>query len=325
MSVKHILKLAGDKIGLDPTYDDQRVQLVRFLNEAAQELYNQADMTGSLMEQVFKVNGDQTISLPNYVGPIRGMREFASMMAWHLNRMRPRYNQFNWKDMWRNYRELGKRTLQQSVTNQSKGVIVVPSVEDPPIVVTVSGTTPQATLVSEDLTISAVQVQTANVFLDYSVVKKDRQNAYDVVLQDVDGKLLTTIPNNELVSEYQIVDVSACPWMPQNTSVFDNWMEILYKRKLPYLENDDDEFPAFDCDYIVVNKMCQLWAEEQGKVDIATAFDAKASRSLGRLQENQGRANEDEVSLVQHPHDTMLKRIGTGLRRRYNLYAGRKF
>ena len=58
MSLKYILSQAGSKMGLDPEEDSERRVLLRYANEAARELYKQADMAGSLMEQVFKVNGE---------------------------------------------------------------------------------------------------------------------------------------------------------------------------------------------------------------------------------------------------------------------------
>jgi hypothetical protein len=325
MSVKYILSRAGAKMGLDPSIANDRNTLLRFLNEAAEELYAQSDLTGSLMEQVFKVNGDQTISLPSCVGKIRAIREFASMQVWHINQMRPRYNQFNWTDMWRNYRLVGKRALMTGITNESNVVITVPIVEDPPIVVSVCGTTNVANFVSEQLTIDALQKVTVNAFTDISSVKKDRVNNYDVTITDIDYKTLTVIPNNMMAAMYQIIDISSCPWLPNATSMLDNYVEILYKKTLPWLSVDDDEFPAFDYDNVIVNKIMQLWAEEQEKVDVAAAYDAKATRSAARIHEDQNRATEDLVALVANPHDTLLKRIGTGLRRRYSLYSGRKF
>lgn len=303
---------------------DSRDVGVRFLNEAAPELYMQCDMPGSLMEAVFKVNGDQTVSLPYNIGTIRAVRELASMQVWHINQMRPRYNQFNWPDMWRNYRLRNRQALMATVTNQSVGVITVPFVETPNIVVSVTGPTAVATSISEDLTISATTIYTKNQFLDYTAVKKNCVNTCDVTLSQIDGKLLTVIPNTEIEAEYQIIDISTCPWLPQNTSVLDNYVEILYKRKLNYLFNDDDEFPAFDYDNVVVNKMMQLYNEEQNKVDIAAAYDTKATRTAARLQEDQNRETEDMVALVANPHDTVLKRVRAGWRR-YYWYSGRKY
>jgi hypothetical protein len=102
MSVKYILQQFGNKVGLNPAQANQRATMLRFVNEAARELYDQSDMVGSQMEQLFKINGDQTISFPTYVGELRAVRPWDTETPWHINQMRPRYNQINWPDKWRN-------------------------------------------------------------------------------------------------------------------------------------------------------------------------------------------------------------------------------
>lgn len=321
MPVSYILKQAGAKIGLSPSAQSSRNTLLRFLNEAAEELYDQSDPPGSLMEQVFKVNGDQTISCPSYVGEIRAVRELNSQLTWSINQMRPRYNQFNWTDNYRNLRLKNTQALMVSVTNQSVGVITVPAIESPPIVVSVSGPTLSASGVSEDVTMDTISKMTTNQYTDYTAVKKDRVNNYDVTLSDIDGKLMTVIPNNQLAANYQIIDVSLCPWLTNSQSTLDHYLEILYKKSLPHLQNDDDEYPAFDYDNIIVNKMLQLWFEEQGKADIAEGYDAKATRSVARKKENQNKSTEDKIALVSNPHDTLMPRVGKGPRTRgYRYY-----
>jgi hypothetical protein len=322
MSVKYILSQVGDKTGLNPALASERGVMLRWLNEAAPELYDQSDMPGSMFEQCFLINGNQTISLPDYVGSPRAMREYNSMMPWHVNQLRPRYNQFNWKDAWRNFRLKNKQALQATVTNQSVVVITVPFVENPPIVVSISGPTPNATSVSEDITMTATSMSTVNDFLDITSAKKNTVNTCDVTVSDVDGKLLTTIPNNRLAAMYQIVDVSTFPWLQNVTSLQDNYMEVLYKWRLPVFLNDDDEFLTGEYDNILVNKCLQLWNEEQGKPDIALAYDSKATRTLARKTEDQNRETEDEVALVANPHDTLHRRVGPGLRRRWGSYSG---
>ena len=322
MSVQLILSLAGDKMGLNPSLASQRAVLLRFLNEAAEELYDQSDPIGSLAEQVFKVNGDQTISCPWYVGKIRAVREADTHIIWSINKMRPHYNQFSWKDMWRNLRLRNTQALMCTVTNQSIGIISVPFVENPPIQVTVSGPTASASNASETITMTALSLNTTNDFLDYTSVKKDRVNNCDVTLSDVDGKTLTIIPNNQLEALYQIIDVSTCPWLSQSSSTLDHYLEILFKKTLPILTNDTDEYPVSKHDYILVNKMMQLWQEEQGKPDLAMAYDTKATRGLARKMEDQEKPTQDEVSLVSNPHDTLLPRIGRGYRRYFGRFGG---
>jgi hypothetical protein len=326
MPLSYILSQAGSKMGLNPNATSSRATLLRFVNEAAQELYDQSDPTGSLMEQVFKVNGDQTISCPAYVGQIRAVREVDSQITWSISKMRPRYNQFNWADSWRNLRLKNVQALMSTVTNASVGVLTVPVVENPPISVTVTGPTTTATSVSETIVMTQTTIQTTNSYIDYTSVKKNTVNGYDITLSDVDGKVLTVIPNNQLNAQYQIIDVSMCPWLAVSTNVLEHYVEILYKVALNWLSNDTDEFVfGQKYDNVIVNKVMQLWYEEQGKPDLAMAFDTKATRSLARKHEDQNRATEDMIATVANPHDVLLPRVRAGRKKYYRGYGSRGY
>lgn len=338
MPVAYILSQAGAKIGLNPAQlTTDRLVLLRLLNEAARELYDQNDAIGTLMEQVFKVNGDQTISLPYYVGPVRGVRDFNSMVAWHVNRMRPRYNQFNWKDMWLNVRIRNSQALQYTVKNQGQGVLVTPAIESVPVQVTLVGPTLTSSNFAETVTLDSNSTPLPNgagffkmsnaSFLDYvTVIKNTGVNVYDIALNDIDGNPLTVIPNNMIEASYQILDVSTCPWLPSDVSTQNNYLEILYKKACPYLSADTDTFPSkTNFDDILVNKMMQLYKEEQDKPELAIAYDTKATRSLARKMEDQNKDAEDCVAFVSNPHDTIHRRIGSGRRRRFSMYGYRGY
>lgn len=308
MSVKYILSQAGVKMGLNPNDINQRQVLLRFLNEAAPELYEQADPEGSLLEEIYQVNGDQQIALPPHVGPLRAMREYSTHIPWHINKMRPRFNQFNWKDRWRNWRLKGLSPISYPLVNQAPLTVSVEAVESPAIAITITGETTSASQVSETVTLSATSVITVNNFVEILSIKKDRVNNYDVHVKDADDNVLAQIPNNELTIRYRIVDVSLYPWSNTDLTQNSHFMEVLFKKALPYLSDDGDEFPAPDCDNILVNKMLQLWAEEQGKTDAAVAYDSKATRGLARKKEEANRGAEEEASLVENPHDTLSPR-----------------
>lgn len=321
MSVKYILEQVGNKTGLSPLDSSQRATMLRWLNEAAPELYEQSDMPNSLIEQVFRVNGDQTIALPYCVGELRAVREFYSRIPWHINQMRPRYNQSNWPDMWRNWRLKGEQALQKSITNQSIVTVTVPVVETPNIVVSIAGPTLTAAHAIETLTMDSVSKSATKNFLDIVSVTKDRVNDYDVTVSDVDDVVLTIIPNNQLEARYLIVDISTLPWSTQPSSQQDHYVEVLYKKALSILSNDADEFPARGYDNVLVNKCLQLWMEEQGKVDGATMYDSKATRTLARKNDDRNKATEDMVSFVTNPHDELLGRLrGGGIRRYPSIY-----
>lgn len=308
MSLKYILNQAGLKMGLSPSDVNQRAVLLRFANEACSELYDQSDADGVLMEQLFRVNGDQSIAFPMYVGPLRAMREYSTHVPWHMYDMRPRYNQLNWKDRWRSWRLKGVGAISDSITNEGPITVTVKQVETPPIVVTVGGMTEDSQFVVDTLTMDQTSKTGILDFQDIVSFKKDRVNAFNAVMTDLDGKQLSVLLNNTLEARYRVVDVSLYPWSNTDVGPVDHFMEVLYKKALPWMQNDDDEYPAQGYDNVIVNKILQLWNEEQGKGDMAAGYDAKATRSLARKHEDQHRGAEKEVALVENPHDTLLPR-----------------
>lgn len=298
-------------MGLNPSVASERAILLRFINEGAEEAYQQADFPGALMEQVFKVNGDQTIVVPYYVGAIRAFRELNSHIVWSIDRMRPRYNQFNWGTEWRNWRLRGKQALEKSITNEGPVTVVVTEVQ-PGISVSITGSTLTASSVTETIQLTALSTDSTNNFVSITSITKSGITTCDIYIKDLDGDTLAVIPNHQKSSEYQCIDVSTYPWSNNDASADAHWGELLYKKKLTTLTDDNDEFPAMGYDYVLADKAMQLWAQEQGKTDEAIAWDAKATRSMAQIKQDQYGATQDEVAFVAHPHDTLLGKIRQG-------------
>lgn len=323
MPVSYILRQFGNKIGLDPAVTGDRATLLRFLNEAADELWVEADLVGSLWEQVFRVNGGQTITMPMEVGSVRAVREFYSQNPIHLTQMRPRYNMFNWKDGWYNFRLKNTQALMRTITNSAPLTYNVASLDNPPITINVLGRTSTASSTVESVEMSSLTVPGTLNFIDIVAVTKSDPSSSDVTILDADGNVMTIIPNNALEAKYQILDISAAPWLPTTISTIDNYVEMLYKKRLPYLNLDTDEFPAPGYDNQLVDKCCELYYQENQNPAAALAFDQKATRGLARKYEEQNRATEDQVSFQQVDYDTIQPRIRgarftrwTGWRRR---------
>lgn len=308
MSLKRILDFVAPKIGMNPAVAGERSVLLRFVNEAADEVYRQADLVGTQMEQVFQVNGDQTVTLPYYIGPIRAIRELNTHIAWDVNRLRPRYNQYSWGDEWRNYRLRGRQALEKSITNEGPLTIVVNSAQ-PSVTVSITGSTLTASQITEVVTLAGTEQSTTNNFITIDVITKSAITTCDVFVKDPDDVTLAIIPNHMLASSYQCVDVSMYPWSNAPTDRESHYVEILYKKALPVLTEDNDEFPAQGYDYVIANKCMQLWCEDQGKIEEALAWDGKATRTMARIQEDENGATQDKVSLVAHPHDSLFEKI----------------
>jgi len=312
MSLQYILEQVGYKIGQNPANVNQRGTMLRFVNSAAKEVYNISDMAGSLREQLFKVNPNQTIAFPPYMGQLRAMRNADDHTALTLSQLRPHYNQFNWVDSWKNWRLKGLQPLSTSLRNQSTLTVSVAQVETPNVIVNVTGSTINASRVSEQLTMSNTTVSTVMAYTNVAAFSKTTVNTVDVQLLDADGNQISYIPNNRLKAEFQIVDISNAPWCIPNANPIVGWVEVLYKEALPYLSVDTDEFPASGYDDVVVAKCLQLYYEEQKDIPTSQAFYTKANMLLAQIHEDANRGTDDVVALVENPHDRINPRVGFG-------------
>ena len=114
MSVEYILDRFGKKIGMLPSDTSQRALLLDYLNEAAQELYEQSDMPGSLEEAEFYVQGDKTVAMPADVYTVRSIREKAGGNAmWDTEPLTARYRANNWDTNHSKFRVKGYSPLKK--------------------------------------------------------------------------------------------------------------------------------------------------------------------------------------------------------------------
>jgi hypothetical protein len=158
---------------------------------------------------------------------------------------------------------------------------------------------------------------TVNTYTDVSAFTKTTVNQYNVVLSDCDGNQISYLANNKLKAQFQIIDVSTAPWFPPNSNPLLGWIEVMFKKALPWFQNDNDEFPAVGYDEVIITKVLQLGYEEQGNVNLATAFYQKSIQMLAQIHENANRGTDDVVALVENPHDKINPRVGFGRDWRY--------
>lgn len=309
MSVANILAIAAPKLGLDPSAD--REKLLRLLNEAAYEIYIQADLPGSLEEVVLQVAGDRTLALPSYVGELRAVREFDTRKPWHINQTRQLYNPLNWSQAWRNFRIKGRSPLVSNVLNYSFVTATITATEDFDVVVNIAGSTTDAQRVVDVLTIAKGTLTATGTkqFINIGGITKSVLTATNVTITDIEGNVLSEISNDSLKANYLIVDVSEMPLSTNPPSTRDNVVEVLYKKKLIELSLDTDEFPVIDCDTIISNKIIQIYYQSAGDVKKAEAYDALVNRSLARKVDDVNKSTEDIVGMYQHPHDAIFGRI----------------
>ena len=304
MSVEYILDRVGKKLGINPNDNHQRSIMLDYLNEAAQELYEESDMVGSLTEDSFYVQGDKTIALPSNVSSIRAMREKESQYPWVLTNLTERYSRNNVEQDDRTWRVRGYEPFKVTPTNYA-GIKATVASAMSDVALTIVGKKSDASRYVETVTLSGTSNSFSTTFTSIESVIKSDVFTYDISIKQADDTVLAVIPNNEKESRYLICDVSEYPWESTATQDDEHTLEVLYKRKLPYLSKDSDEFPADGYDNILVNKVMQLFLEEQGKMEEARIYDQKASRSLGRRNADLERGQLQKVKFDKHPHDKL--------------------
>jgi hypothetical protein len=304
MSVEYILDRAGKKLGINPNDNHQRSIMLAYLNEGAQELYEESDMVGSLVEDSFYVQGNKTIALPSNVSSIRAIREKESKYPWSLSGITERYTYNNLEQDDRTWRIKGYEPFKVTPTSFS-GMKAVVTAAMSTITITVVGSAAGISRTFEDVTLSGTSNVFSTTFTSIESIIKSDVCTYDISIKESDDTVVAVIPNNEKESQYLIVDVSEFPWESDAAQDDEHTLEVVYKKKLPYLSKDSDEFPADGYDNIIVNKVMQLYMEEQGKIEEAMLYDKKASRSMGRRNSDLQRGQRQKVRFDKHPHDKL--------------------
>jgi len=329
MSVEYILDRFGKKVGMLPSDTSQRALLLDYLNEAAQELYEQSDMPGSLEEAEFYVQGDKTVAMPTNVYAIRGIREKAGNNdVWETEALTARYRENNWETNHAKFRVKGysplKVSLPTSITGAANSTnklvvrwygvtttdddyeVVVKTPHSEAYLLSVAGTAVAASGSSGTATLANINVAFTDIVSFSRTYKPTATIGVAQLIDYADNSIVyAEIPSNSMESRYLIVDVSEFPFSSSAAEDDSHTLQVLYKKTLPRLQNDTDEFPAPGYDNILVSKCMELFLEEQGKLDEAILHDKKASRSLARRQADLERGQEQKAVFKRHNHDKL--------------------
>ncbi len=330
MSVEYILDRFGKKIGMSPTDTSQRALLLDYLNEAAQELYEQSDMPGCLEEAEFYVQGDKTVAMPADVYAVRSIREKAGGNAmWETEPMTARYRENNWDTNHNKFRVKGysplKVSLPTSITEAANSTnklvvrtygitttsddyeVVIKTPYSEAFLVSVAGPAVASAATSTNVTLAPSNAVVITDIISFARTLEPTATSGLVQLIDyADNDIVyAEIPSNSMESRYLIVDVSEFPFSSSAAEDDSHTLQILYKKALPRLQNDTDEFPAVGYDNILVSKCMELFLEEQGKIEEAILHDRKATRSLARRQADLERGQEQKVVFKRHNHDKL--------------------
>lgn len=274
---------------------DDRPSALRKINRAAKEIYDSADLPGSLFENTFDVSlENHLITLPWYATQVRGVRrsEFRGKIS--LIDQRPRYHSRPWQQPYYTWSLLAETPLQQHQTETGRLVVTLLGEEDTSVSVTITGQTTTSTTHREVLSFEPGETSktTAAQFtqaqpVGIKSITKSRLTTYDIrITQESDERVLAVVPNvlyraaNQLI---QIRDDNGASYSDTTECV-----DVLFK--WPYIElvEDSDEFCGSDKwdDAIAWKVKENYYSTDPTKVDLLAASAAKCAVMLKRIATN---------------------------------------
>lgn len=250
MSLRNILADIAADVGLVAGNATDKAWLIARVNDAAEELYQSRDLAGSMFEQLFQFDSDnQQVSLPQYVGVIRAVRDYTTRDRRPYHDMRPRYQSNGWTEPFLAWREKGKSPLSKNITNASVVVLTIPYAETAAFDVVITGSTEQSAKISEAITfeVGALEKVTQNAWITIDSFSNPAPHTYDVTMFDVDGRQLSRLGNSEQRALYTLIQLQDYYSASETAANVQN-VEVLYKWAFQPFINDGDEFvcPGYD-------------------------------------------------------------------------------
>ena len=264
MAFSDIAERLRQEVSLDSgTTGDPRTYCLSEANRAAKELWETNDLVFALREQYFKLaNDDVQVTLPYYVGHIRGARRpcFSQQHPVELNDMGPRYHYNAWGGVsTMQWRIKHTTPLLRPITSAGPLTIKVSKVQTSDVVFTVQGTTPysQRTVTEVTLPTGDKVVNLDTVYTDITSISKNAVTTCDaVVYSQIDDLPISAIPSHLTKARYLILNVyeDCCgEWRTPQYNTFN--VEVLYKPLFFPFYFDGDEFQAEGYDEAVVQKV----------------------------------------------------------------------
>lgn len=225
---------------------DKRTALNKLLHSAAKQMHNQLECSKIYREVTLVVAPDAVVSLPSFIGELKGMRIHTNEIPFDLaNIGNPRYTNNTLQNWYKNWRDLGESPVHTVLNDVAALTIEVVAVEIAPITLIINGQTNKAQRIEEKILIDAVSKTTVNLFGPklYSIGCASSNRTCDITIKDVNGTEIALLANNQSESRYKIVDVSKVFW-PADTSAGESLIDVLYKVPCTILSQDSDVFYA---------------------------------------------------------------------------------
>lgn len=222
-----------------------RVDALREINHAWREIWNSDDLPDSVFEiTLTPVDNNSRISLPWYVGKLRGVKQ---NYGWgrtrvELNTPRPYYQDDVYIQSPFTWRVLGTTPLIRSIINATTVDLTFTEPVTEQVVATLIGPNDNGNQVRELITfpVGETTLRSVNRYKDLLTATKDTITNTDLIITDASSNELARVPNGEFEARNTIVQIT------DKCFAICNWcrcFDVLYKRATPYLYFDETPIP----------------------------------------------------------------------------------
>jgi hypothetical protein len=302
MSFSSLFRECRSKLNLSTQDSAVESFLKREINRAAEELWNTCDLDSSVMECCFIMYQEtdpttgiteNSITLPNFVGDIRGFRRYGLGQIVKPAAMTARYQSGNWFPAnmltWR-VKYTGPQSLWLDNVAPLKLYLEYPQSEE--VTVTINGAGEFANKIEENVTFAVGETEkiTTNSFTPLGVsalypinaILKDKVTTCDLIVKDVNEKEISRIPNNLFFARFQLVNITDMYLaQPINYTVP---VDCLFKTRYQPLYYDSDTFCSNAYDNVILWKVLSNNASSK---EVADAYNKQYRNFVTQLTANQ--------------------------------------
>ena len=240
-----ITRLASDT-ALDVV--QQRKVLTALTNHASKAIHHELECNKIFREVSLEVPADKLITLPYYIGEIRGLRIHTTEMPFDLKSMAvPRYSSQTLQYKIKNWRDLGDSPLHTNLTVVGPLTFTATAIESTPITIIVTGQSDNADKIEEKIVMNTASKSSVNNFgLRIDTIACFTPRQYDIIVTDDNGNEVAVLYNSQHKTRYKLIDVSQIFWPMSDTIDGMSVIDVLYKVPFVPLVNDSDSFSAGD-------------------------------------------------------------------------------
>lgn len=277
--LKHVIDFVMSRAGFA-----KREDALREINFAWVEIWNSDDMPNSVFEITVKPDdSNPLISLPWYVGVLRGVRLNASKERVHLYTPRPYYQDQHYFQSQYTWKVMGTRPLMRSIINATTMTFTIDKPEASVFNVYAVGPTDSASEDNETITFQPgeTSMPCTKRFTDLTSLTKDAFTLTDVNIIGANGEELGIIPNVEWEARNTIVQLTDRCIIESN---FCRCFDILYKKVAPILYNEYSTVPNEEV--LMTKTMEWISLPKEGQEQKALLYGTKSATLLSNFNNN---------------------------------------